>query len=153
MTSKINRLMKFFYRTNTVKNNNPENTLVTPSKILISNKDTLMPRKMNWFFSKRANLIIKEDQFSFKNTVITREAIVHIDLFEYESSFLTPRYTVLKVTTNTLIYYFGTGEKYFNTLPKSVRNMYSEESGGHPRIALIISFLLIILSQLVMHRS
>lgn len=152
MTSKINRLMKFFYRTNTVKNNNPENTLVTPSKILISNKDTLKPRNLNWFFSKRANLIIKEDQFSFKNTVITREAILYIDVFEYESSFLTPRYTVLKVTTNTLIYYFGTGEKHFNTLPKSVRNMYSEKSGGHSRIALIISFLLIILSLLVMHR-
>lgn len=119
---------------------------------MISNKDTLKPRNLNWFFSKRANLIIKEDQFSFKNTVITREAILYIDLFEYESSFLTPRYTVLKVTTNTLIYYFGTGEKYFNTLPKSVRNMYSERSGGHSRIAIIISFLLIILSQLVMHR-
>lgn len=144
--------MKFFYRTNTVKNIDPENTLVTPAKILVTNKDSLKPRNLNWFFSLRTNLIIKEDQFCFENMVILREAILHIDLFEYESSFLTPSYTVLKVKTNTLIYYFGTGVKYFDVLPTSVRNRFAKKSGGRARVALIISFILIILSQLFLYR-
>src|SRR5690606_39232504 len=107
------KLMNFIYQSNKARKifeqKNPDERVqsVDPSKVIVSKKtfsgiDIL---RLNWFFSKRINVILTDNLISFENNKINKQLLSDEQITYFKTLFGLLTYQVVSFSYNNNQYY------------------------------------------------
>ena len=112
----ISKITSFFYKTSQLRKKYGKGYNILPSKVIFTDKDVKDIKSLNWFFSKRLNLIVSKDKILLGSNVILKDNIMGIECYKLKSNIFLFTYSAFKIkVSNGNFIYIGI-DKYDDKL-------------------------------------